>query len=380
MLNALFLDPRASGGVDTYLRGLAPALHRMRPEMRIEIATTRRGARALEDAGWAEWATILVFRCDEGQRLQRQWAEQVALPVTARRRGVDLVHSLASVGPVWTPRLRHVVTLHDVTFFREQTFGRVTTAGFKAVMRAAARDADAGLVVTGVARDDIADVLGLRREALTVVHHGRTPVGPRAAVADGSSSRARLGVGPGRLVVCVGAKRPHKNQELLLDALPFLAPDVEVVLVGHPELYETQLRAQADRAGVADRVRFLDYVPDEDLDALWAIAACAAFPTRAEGFGLPILEAMERGVPIACSDLPVLREVAGEIPHYFSPTDPRACATAITAALDDHGRLDAGRRRAASFTWASAAAATLATYEQAMGTAARLGWGSGLVS
>ena len=70
---------------------------------------------------------------------------------------------------------------------------------------------------------------------------------------------------------------------------------------------------------MSERVRFLGYLPDDELEGLWRLAACAAFPTLGEGFGLPVLEAMARGVPVACCDLPVLREVGGDVPHYFPP-------------------------------------------------------------
>ena len=83
-----------------------------------------------------------------------------------------------------------------------------------------------------------------------------------------------------------------------------------------------------------------------------AVAACAAFPTRGEGFGLPVVEAMRRGVPVACSDLPVLREVGEDVPHYFDPDDPAAAAAAIRAAMEDGGAGRRGRERAAAFSWA----------------------------
>ena len=117
---------------------------------------------------------------------------------------------------------------------------------------------------------------------------------------------------------------------------------------------------------MAERVRFLDYVPDRDLEALWRIADCAAFPTLGEGFGLPVLEAMQRGVPVACSDIPVLREVGLELPFYFDPRDSQSAAAAISAALRDRSRTDAGRSHAATFTWERAANGTFEAYERAI--------------
>ena len=80
-------------------------------------------------------------------------------------------------------------------------------------------------------------------------------------------------------------------------------------------------------------VVFADYVPDAELEALWGMAGCAAFPTRAEGFGMPVLEALARGVPVACSDLAVLREIGGDLPRFFDPDDPADAARKVAEAL-----------------------------------------------
>ena len=151
------------------------------------------------------------------------------------------------------------------------------------------------------------------------------------------------------------AKRPHKNQEVLIRALPSLPADVVLVLVGHPEPYDHELRSLAGELDVADRVRFVDVVLRPDLEALWQIAGCAAFPTLGEGFGLPVLEAMTRGVPVACSDIAVLREVGGDVPFYFDPRESPKRGGRDQAALDDGERIPTGKDRASTFTWESAA-------------------------
>jgi glycosyltransferase involved in cell wall biosynthesis len=164
----------------------------------------------------------------------------------------------------------------------------------------------------------------------------------------------------------VAAKRPHKNQGLLLRALGRLDPKVVVVLAGHAEPYEAELRTDATRLGVEKRVRFLEFVPDAELEGLWRLAECAAFPTLGEGFGLPVIEAMARGVPVACSDLPVLREVGGDVAHYFTPDDPASAAAAIDAARADSGARTAGPRRAGGFTWEESARLHWEAYERAL--------------
>lgn len=371
VVNALFLAPGVSGGPETYLRGLVPALADARPEARFSVVTTRSGAEALTADGWGARFAIHGLPCEDSQRLRRQAAEQLALPLLALARRADLLHSVASVAPIRTPGVRHVVTLHDVTFFRYETFNPVTTWGMRQVVSRAARHADALVTGSAAARDDICSLLPLRPEQFTVVHHGVDR--PREVEpAPPEEVRARYALEGKRTVLCVASKRPHKNQEVLVRAAQLLDPDVAIVLAGHPEPYDQQLRELAAQLGVTERIRFADYVPDAELAALWRLAACAAFPTLAEGFGIPLIEAMARGVPVAASDIPVLREVGGELPFYFDPHSPQAAADAIKGALSDPARGEAGPEWAGRYTWQAAAAGTWEAYDRALRKRSRM--------
>jgi glycosyltransferase involved in cell wall biosynthesis len=294
MLNALFLDPAASGGPETYMRGLVPALHRERPAARLTVVTTRSGAAALRRDGWGEWVEVRELPCEDGQRLRRTWAEQVLLPRLARRLRADVLHSLASLAPV-RPRVPAAITLHDVTFVLRRTFSRTTTVGMREIMLRAARRADALLAPSAATRNEICALFGLDPDNVAVVPHGAGRP-PEVEPVPEAALRRRHGLGAGRVVLCVAAKRPHKNQVVLLRALQQLA-ERRCGPAGHAEPYEDELRAEAARLGVQDRVRFLEFVPDAELEGLWRPAECAAFPTLGEGFGLLVIEAMARGVP-----------------------------------------------------------------------------------
>jgi glycosyltransferase involved in cell wall biosynthesis len=363
-LNALFLDPGVSGGPETYLCGLAPALAREFPDLRLTVVTTRSGAATLREDGWERFASLMALPCEDGQRARRQWAEQVLLPRAARKEDAHIVHSLASIAPVYAGA-RAVVTLHDVTFLVRPTFGRLTTWGMGVLVKAAARRADGLITGTAAAREEICTVLGVDPERFTVVHHGHESLSSVTATR-AELIRERYELGSSRVVLCVAAKRPHKNQELLIRAAQTLDPDVVIVLAGHAEPYELELRALARELGVDGRIRFVGYVSEEDLEGLWMVADCAAFPTLGEGFGIPVIEALAHGVPVAVSDIPVLREVGGELPHYFDPHDPVDGARAIGEALRD---TDAGRygpAHAERFTWSAAARSTYEVYERVL--------------
>jgi glycosyltransferase involved in cell wall biosynthesis len=365
LLNALYLAPGVSGGPETYLRGLAPALAREFPDLRLTVATTPSGARALRADGWEEFLSVLTLPCEDGQRLKRQWAEQVLLPRAARAAGAEIVHSLASIAPL-NAGTRAVVTLHDVTFLLRPTFGRVTTWGMGSLVRAAARRADRLITGTAAAREEICSVLRVDRDRFDVVHHGHEPA-TAVTPSPAEEVRARFRLDGRQVVLCVAAKRPHKNQELLVRTAPLLDPVTTIVLAGHAEPYERALRALTLELGVDDRVRFLDYVPAADLEALWRLADCAAFPTLGEGFGIPVIEALARGVPVAASDIPVLREIGDGLLHYFDPHRPDDAARAIRSASADHVRArQLGPAHAARFSWSEAARGTHETYARVL--------------
>jgi glycosyltransferase involved in cell wall biosynthesis len=368
-VNALFLAPGESGGPETYLRGLVPALAAEYTNTRFTLFTTRAGARALHADGWSDFVRLVALPADEGQRWRRLAAEQILLPRAARRHGAQLLHSLASVAPV-APRMPAVVTVHDVTFFRMNTFSAATTAAMKLTVGIPARRADALVTGSAASRDEIAAQLGIPPDRFTIAPHGagRPPdVDPTPE----PELRERYSIQTPRLIVCVGAKRPHKNQEVLIRALDHLPDDVGLALVGHAEPYEQTLRELVAELRLQDRVAMPGYVPDADVEGLWGMAGSAAFGTLGEGFGLPVAEALGRGVPVACSDIPVLREVGGDVAHYFNPRDPKDAARAIQAALADDTPRERRLERAARFTWPAAARATFAAYEAALTRRAR---------
>ena len=142
------------------------------------------------------------------------------------------------------------------------------------------------------------------------------------------------------------------------------------MLAGRREPYADHVE-QLARESASPTACGSGYLSDAELERLWRIAACAVFPTRAEGFGLPVLEAMARALPVACSDIAVLREVGGDLPRYFDPADPESAASAIAAAAspEDAQRGRAGVEHASRFSWAESARGTMAAYERALSAA-----------
>ncbi len=266
------------------------------------------------------------------------------------------MHSLASTGPA-AGRVVRVTTIHDLNYklVPDTHFG-VRGLGMRVLVPLAARRSRRVIVDAESTREDLHEHLGTPREKVDVAPlAARVP--PDPAATPEAELRARLELGDRPLVLSLSAKRPHKNLPRLFRAVAAMDPERRPVLVvpGYPTPHEEELRALAGELGIAELVRMPPWLPAADLEGLYRIAAGVVFPSLYEGFGLPVLEAMARGVPVACSDRSSLPEVAGDAALLFDPEDVDAIRAAMERLLTDAElaeRLrDAGRERAALFTW-----------------------------
>jgi glycosyltransferase involved in cell wall biosynthesis len=194
---------------------------------------------------------------------------------------------------------------------------------------------------------------------------------PDVAVTPEAQLRAELDLGDRPVLLTVSAKRPHKNLARLIEAHARLAaPRPVLVLPGYPTPYEAELRALAQRLGTAADLRFPAWVSLETLEGLYAIADVFAFPSLYEGFGLPPLEAMARGVPVLTSDRGSLAEVVGDAALVVDPESVDALAAGLRRLLEDGAERDRlralGRERAAGFRWERTAELTAAAYARTM--------------
>jgi glycosyltransferase involved in cell wall biosynthesis len=373
-LNLMFLGPRA-GGVGRYGAELAPALLAAEPDTEITVFTGRDAPPQLRSSAWADTVRIRTLPVAAGSP-QSQLAQFTLLPGLAAAGRLDVLHSPGNTGPGLTPRVASVVSLMDLIWHHHADEWNPDPAAQRAMRRwvaASLRFADRVLTITEAARREIVAELGVAADRVGVTHLGVRA--PDVAPAPEVDVRRRLELGAARVLLCVAQKRPYKRLDVLVRALPTLPDDVRLVLPGSPTSYERELRDLAAALGVADRVRFPDWVSEAELAALYRLAAGVALPSAAEGFGLPVLEAMLAGTPVACSDIPALREISGEAALHFDPDDPTAAAEALRRLVGDEPlreRLRSrGRDQAARFSWRATGEATLAGYRTAI--AARTG-------
>jgi glycosyltransferase involved in cell wall biosynthesis len=377
-LNALFLQPRM-GGVETYLKALVPEMLALEPGLRLKLFVNPAGHDVLAAERWAGEVELVRVPL-LGQKGLRALGESLALGHVARRHGCQLLHSVAVTAPL-RPPLASVLTLHDLTWIvAAEPNERVTVGIWRLLVPPAARAADRLIAVSEDGRRQIVEHLGVAEDRIDVVPQG-PGVDPPAAMAE-QELRRLLGLGPGPIVLTVSAKRKHKNLDRLIQAFAQIADPAgaQLVLPGNPTRREQDLKRLAADLGVAERVVFPPYVEPEVLEGLYAAADVFAFPSLSEGFGLPVLEAMRRGVPVACARASSLPEVAGDAALLFDPYDVGAIADAIAGLLRDPQAREraaaAGRERARSFTWRATAEGTLAAYRRGFAAAsARLAQG-----
>jgi glycosyltransferase involved in cell wall biosynthesis len=369
-LNLIFLGERA-GGAGRYARELPGALLAAAPATEVTVFVSRDAPDDLREEPWARevrWVTVPVTM--HGPPLHVP-AEYLALPALAAARRLDVLHSPANTGPAIAPGLATVVSVLDLIWLHRpeewEASPRVHETMRRRVSRAVRR-ADRIFAISHAAARDLTATLGLASERIEVTPLAARP--PRARATAEDVLRAQLDLADARVVLCVAQKRPYKNLHRLVRALPALEQDVVLVLPGSPTPHEAQLRTLAIELGVERRVRLPEWLSEEQLEGLYALSSAFVLPSLIEGFGLPVLEAMLRGVPVACSNASSLPEVAGDAALLFDPSSQAEVTGAIRRLLEDRAlaeRLAArGRERAAGFSWERTGAASLDGYRRAI--------------
>ncbi|MBI4184343.1 MAG: glycosyltransferase family 4 protein [Proteobacteria bacterium] len=364
-----------SGGGVTYLRALLPRLA-ADSALEVHLAIGARERPLFEPIPGA----VLVHAVAARPFLAELAWEQLVLPRLARRLGVRATFSLANFGPLLAPR--PVVLLSNLLAVgrEEHRPGKRLYWGALALMTALSLATSArAIAVSAFARERLGFNDRLRRK-VTVIPHGVEPVffvpGPRPPDEG--------------FLLAVGDLYVQKNYLALVDAFARIAPrrpGLELKIAGAPvdSGYAGAVRRRIAALGLEGRVRLLGRQDRDALIDLYRRAALFVLPSTVESFGMPLLEAMAAGAPVACARASALPEVAGEAALYFDPHDPRQIAAAIERALDEPGLKErlgaAGRARARAFDWERTARATIDLLKEAGGAAppgAAAGWLEGL--
>jgi len=359
------------GGLETYVRRVVPELVRLRPETRFSVFLNQEGHDYLASEDWFGEVDVVTHPL-----LGRRWftalSELTLLGELARGRRLDLLHSVAMTGPLVAP-CAQVVMVGDLIWLHDpESTGQVTAKLWGTLVPPLVRRADRVLTFSEATRLDLAEQFNVPTAKIDVVPLGHGAGESVEPVAE-EELRRDLELGHGRIVLTVSAKSTHKNLLRLVRAMPRVrerVPESMLVMTGNPTKHEEELKAEAAALGIADGVRFPAYVGAGELEGLYKLASVVVFPSLREGFGLPVLEAMRRGVPVACSNASSLPEVGGDAVRYFNPLDVDDIGSAVTDVLE-HPALAArlvsvGHDRAEAFTWERTARGTFESYERAL--------------
>jgi glycosyltransferase involved in cell wall biosynthesis len=363
------------------VRNLLRALGEIDKTNEYIVFTSKEGAGMFEFPS-ARWRQV---RCPvpASSKLLRILWEQFVLPWQAKHHQVDLLHGLGYVIPLVFP-YRSVVTIYDIGHVRlARMFSHVALLAWRTLVPRTARRAEAVLTISHSAKDDISTEYAIDPHRIFVATPGTDKsFQPARDESVRTQVRARYGLGA-RFILNVGFIKPNKNLEGLIRAFARVRHryglDYQLGLVGRHRYrdYSAQLSLLVSELGIEQQVIFTGYVPDEDLPALYSAADLFVFPTFYEGFGLPALEAMACGTPVALSNVSALQEVGGEAALYFDPLDTDQMAQVIgTVLLDSDLRADLARRclaRARAFSWEKTARQTLSVYSMLCSSASPSG-------
>ena len=355
-VNALYLIPGGVGGTEIYLRRLLAALARIDPVNSYTVFTNQEtGPDLVPVQSNFEHAPQRVRAVFRPARIL--W-EQSALPLAALRRRVDVLFNPGFTAPI-VCGCPQVTVFHDLQHKRHPEYFRWFDLPFwRALLFASAHLSATLLADSAATATDLRAFYRLPERKIRTVPLGVDRVffeiGARRAPADPP------------FLLAVSTLHPHKNLEGLLAAFDRFRrerPRFRLVVVGLRG-FEAERLEQARRGmGLAGAVEFTGWIPRERLYELYQRAFAFVYPSKFEGFGLPVLEALAAGVPTACSDIPPLREVAGDAALRFDPADGAALEDAMVRVTEDARLRDelaaAGPRRAARFTWEATARATL---------------------
>jgi glycosyltransferase involved in cell wall biosynthesis len=292
-------------------------------------------------------------------RVLERWWRSVPWPRIEQIVGdVDLAHATGLLVPATRGPL--VATVHDIAAVRHPELHPHRHVRQQRAQLALLERASAIVTVSAATADDLVH-LGVPAERLVVAPLGLTPLPDPGAHLPAT----------GTFLLTVGETSPRKDYPVIVRALARLDPTVELVIAGPPAGDEARLCSVIEALGLQSRVRRVGAVSDAMLAGLYRSAAALCFPSRAEGFGLPVLEAMAAGLPVISRDIPAIRELAGGAAVYVAGGDEATWAEAIDGVLSDPAlreRLaDDGARRAAEFSWDRTATATLDAYRLALG-------------
>lgn len=304
-------------------------------------------------------------------RLQRDWWRMKGVVKDLRRDGVELYHGLSGELPegLSAAGIPGVVTVHDLIFLRHPEFYPALDAFFyKLKFRKMLREATRIIAISACTKRDILYYGDFPEDRIDLVYQSCStrfsqPVSPSLLVE--ARRKYRL---PQRYVLNVGTVEVRKNILLGIRAMAKLPADLHLVIVGRQTKYQKQLDAEIRKLGLGNRIHFLQGVPNTLLPAVYRQAEAFIYPSRYEGFGVPVIEAIQSGLPVVAATGSCLEEAGGPDSLYVDPDDADGAAAAVLSAMENRtGMVERSRHYVRRFENQDVASQVLEVYGKAFG-------------
>ncbi len=371
-INTLVAIPSEIGGAQTYLRKLIEDLAKIDKlnEYFLFVAPWNKHLFQVRQKNFQQ----IICNIPREFLTIRVLYEQTILPILAWRNKIDVLHSPASVSP-FILSCPSVLTIHDVTAFM---FPELTPPIFRyywdITFKMSARVAHLIITVSHSAKKDLVKFLGISEEKIEVIYHGSEPETAHLKNKSYLGPAENKGESDAPYILWVGRMYHHKNLTRLLYAYNKLIKTYQgikhrLVLCGMKGWGYPSFAKTMEDLNLQDKVIFKGYVPDDELKLMYSNASLFAFPSLAEGFGFPILEAMSCGTPVVTSNCGAMAEIAEDAALLVDPYDVDEIAEAMYRVLTDENLrkdlIKKGLERASQFSWERTARETLAVYKKA---------------
>ena len=292
---------------------------------------------------------------------------------TLKRDNIQLFHGLSNELPLIIHKVREVksvVTIHDLIFLRlSHCFSLIDRLIYNYKCRYACKHADHIIAVSECTKRDIIHYYGIPADRISVIYQGCNPLYACRAGEDKRREVKRRYLLPDRYILSVGTIEERKNALAIVQALEHLPDELHLVLVGRPTAYIHRLKEFMVKAGLCGRVHFLHGIPSSDLPAIYQCAETFVYPSVYEGFGIPILEALQSGIPVVAATGSCLEEAGGEHSLYVNPHDVKGLAAAIVRTQEPSvhaAMIEEGLKWARRFTQEQMARETLECYRKVL--------------
>jgi glycosyltransferase involved in cell wall biosynthesis len=322
-------------GLGNYSRSVITSLAKRFPENDYFLYTTKQVQNS-RTADLLSFSNITV-RTPSFPLLKSLWRSRFVVKQLVEDK-LDIYHGLSHEIPIGIQHssIKTVVTIHDLIFFRyPQYYKAADRKIYEMKFGHACKNADRIIAISEQTKNDIVHYLGADANKIDVVYQSCDAAFSQICSPEKLAAvRSKYNL-PEKFLLNVGTIEDRKNLMLIAKALPEISPEIKLIVIGKETAYAEKVKKFITEHKLSDRVIFLQNIPFDELPAMYQLAAIFIYPSEFEGFGIPILEALNSGTPVIAATGSCLEEAGGPASIYVPPTDEKALAQAIGKVLND---------------------------------------------